>query len=74
MSKHAATHPGCHAEGTWDDFLKQHATSLWQCDFFSKRVLTMNGIRKAFVIVFLNVKTRRVIVLPGRSSLTTWGN
>jgi putative transposase len=27
-------------EGTWDEFLKQHAASLWQCDFFSQRVLT----------------------------------
>lgn len=51
-------------EGTWDDFLKQHAASLWQCDFFSKRVLTLNGVREAFVIAFLNVKTRQVIVSP----------
>jgi len=21
-------------EGTWDEFLMQHAASLWQCDFF----------------------------------------
>jgi putative transposase len=51
-------------EGSWDDFLRQHAASLWQCDFFSKRVLTLNGIREAFVIAFLNVKTRQVIVSP----------
>jgi putative transposase len=51
-------------EGTWDDFLKQHAASLWQCDFFSKRVLTLTGIREAFVIAFLNVKTRQVIIAP----------
>ena len=24
-------------EGTWDEFLKQHAASLWQCDFFSRK-------------------------------------
>jgi putative transposase len=51
-------------EGTWDDFLKQHAASLWQCDFFSKRLLTVKGIRDAFVIAFLNVKTRQVILSP----------
>jgi putative transposase len=51
-------------EGTWDEFLKQHAASLWQCDFFSKRILTMKGIRDAFVLVFLNVKTRQVILSP----------
>ena len=51
-------------EGTWDEFLKQHAASLWQCDFFSKRVLTLKGARDAFVLVFLNVKTRQVILSP----------
>src|SRR5690606_16923704 len=51
-------------EGTWDDFLKQHAASLWQCDFFSKRILTMKGIREVFVLAFLHVETRRVILSP----------
>ena len=51
-------------EGTWDEFLKQHAASLWQCDFFSKRILTLKGIREVFVIAFLNVKTRQVILSP----------
>ena len=49
-------------EGTWDEFLKQHAASLWQCDFFSKRILTLKGIREVFVLAFLNVKTRQVIL------------
>lgn len=51
-------------EGTWDEFLKQHAASLWQCDFFSKKVLTRQGLREAFVLVFLNVKTRQVVLSP----------
>ncbi|WP_425619061.1 integrase core domain-containing protein [Anatilimnocola sp. NA78] len=51
-------------EGTWDDFLKQHAASLWQCDFFSKRLLTMKGIREVFVLAFIHVETRRVILSP----------
>ncbi|QDU28987.1 Integrase core domain protein [Anatilimnocola aggregata] len=51
-------------EGTWDDFLKQHAASLWQCDFFSKRILTLRGIREVFVLAFLHVETRRVILSP----------
>jgi putative transposase len=51
-------------EGTWDDFLKQHAASLWQCDFFSKRILTVKGIRYAFVLAFLKVKTKQVILSP----------
>lgn len=63
--KDAGLDPGPRrGEGTWDEFLKQHAASLWQCDFFSKRVLTIKGIREAFVLVFLNVKTRHVIFSP----------
>jgi putative transposase len=51
-------------EGTWDDFLKRHAASLWQCDFFSRNVLTTKGIRQAFVLAFIHVKSRRVILSP----------
>jgi putative transposase len=61
--KDAGLDPGPQrGEGTWDEFLKQHAASLWQCDFFSKKVLTIKGIRDAFVIAFLNVKTRQLPV------------
>lgn len=63
--KEAGYDPGPkRGEGTWDEFLKQHAASLWQCDFFSKRILTLKGVRDAFVIAFLNVKTRQVILSP----------
>jgi putative transposase len=51
-------------EGTWDEFIKQHAASLWQCDFFSKRILTLKGNREVFVIAFLNVKARQVVLSP----------
>jgi putative transposase len=63
--KDAGLDPGPkRGEGTWDEFLQQHAASLWQCDFFSKKVLTLKGIREAFALVFLNVKTRQVILSP----------
>lgn len=51
-------------EGTWDEFLKRHAVSLWQCDFFSRRVLTWKGFRQVFVLAFLHVQSRRVILSP----------
>ncbi len=51
-------------EGTWDEFLKQHAASLWQCDFFSQKVLTLKGIRQVFAIAFIHVESRRVIISP----------
>jgi len=50
--------------GTWDEFLKMHAESLWQCDFFSCKALTFQGIRHVFMLAFLNVKTRQVILSP----------
>ena len=54
-------------EATWDEFIKRHAASLWQMDFFSRRVLTLQGLREVFVLVFLNVQSRRVIVSPATS-------
>jgi putative transposase len=51
-------------KGTWADFLKSHAKSLWQCDFFSKYVVTPEGVRQCFVLAFLHVATRRVWLSP----------
>ena len=51
-------------KGTWDEFVKIHADTLWQCDFFSKMVVTPKGIRQAFVLAFLHVQSRRVICSP----------
>jgi putative transposase len=47
---------------TWDEFLKIHAATLWQCDFFSHKVLTLRGVREFFVIAFLHVGSRKVFV------------
>jgi putative transposase len=51
-------------KGTWDELLKQHAASRWQCDFFSKRIVTTKGIREVFFLAFLTVETRRVVLSP----------
>ena len=50
--------------GTWDEFLKLHAATLWQCDFLSVRTLTTKGIRELYLLVFLHVESRRVFVSP----------
>jgi putative transposase len=44
--------------------VSRHAASLWQCDFFSQKVLTTKGIREAFLLAFLHVETRRVVLSP----------
>jgi putative transposase len=51
-------------EGTWDEFLKMHAASLWQCDFYAKKVLTLKGFRDLYLLIFLHVDSRRVYISP----------
>lgn len=51
-------------KGTWDEFIKIHSETLWQVDFFSKMIVTKRGVKHAFVLAFLNVKTRRVFCSP----------
>ena len=41
-----------------------HAATLWQCDFFSHKVLTLRGVREFFVMAFLHVGSRKVFVTP----------
>lgn len=50
--------------GTWEQFLKIHADTLWQADFFSKMMWTPKGMRQFFVLVFIHVGSRRVFVSP----------
>ena len=50
--------------GSWDELIKMHAETLWQCDFFSKRVFSRLGFPQLFALVFLNVATRRVWISP----------
>jgi putative transposase len=49
-------------KGTWSDFLRIHAETLWQVDFFSKRVWTITGPQQIFAMAFIHLATRRVFV------------
>ncbi len=49
-------------KGTWDEFLKRHAQTLWACDFFSVKVWTLGGLVDLFVLFFLHVGSRRVYI------------
>jgi putative transposase len=49
-------------ERTWNEFLRAHAKTLWACDFLMTRVITRNGLRFAFTLVFVYPKTRRAHV------------
>jgi len=50
--------------GSWDELLKRQVETLWQFDFFSKRVFSKLGLPQMFAMVFINVATRRVWVSP----------
>jgi putative transposase len=52
------------SDSTWAQFLERHAKTLWQCDFLMKRVVTWRGIRYAYVLVWINIKSRRVYTSP----------
>ncbi|QDU44573.1 Integrase core domain protein [Symmachiella dynata] len=58
---------------SWHEFLKRHAETLYQCDFFSKRVWTKFGPRQYFVLVFLHLGSRKVFVTKcTRKPTTEW--
>jgi putative transposase len=62
-------------EKTWAEFIRVHAATLWQCDFFTKSVLTWTGWRDYFVFVCLHVGSRRVFVSPATANPTAeWTN
>ncbi len=50
-------------EGTWSDFVKRHAQSLWAIDFFHSRVWTMRGLADVVVLFVLHVGSRRVHIV-----------
>jgi len=49
-------------EGTWDEFIRIHAKTLWASDFISKKVWTLGGLVDFFILFFIHVDTRKVHV------------
>ena len=50
------------AEPVWDQFLKRHASTLWSCDFFHKKILTPRGLKRYTTLVFMHIESRKIIV------------
>lgn len=60
-------------KGSWAEFVKMHAETLYQCDFFSKNIWTPTGRRQYFVLAFLHVGSRQVFVSKAcRKPDTAW--
>ncbi len=51
-------------KGSWDEFLKIHADTLWQCDFLSKPMWTAKGRVDVYLLMFLHLGSRRVWISP----------
>lgn len=47
---------------SWEAFIKRHGETLWAADFFSVKAVTARGIRDLYLLVFLCMQTREVIV------------
>ena len=47
---------------SWENFVQRHGETLWACDFFSVKTITARGICNVYLLVFLCMKTREVIV------------
>ena len=50
--------------GTWDEFLKIHAATLWQCDFATKKMWTIRGFVDLYFLVYIHLGTRRCWISP----------
>ena len=61
--------------GTWTEFIRIHADTLWQCDLLSKPIWTPRGLVNLYVLVFLHIGTRRLWLSPAnRRRYTAWVN
>lgn len=60
--------------GTWDQFLKSHAETLWACDFFTKRAVTPPRLVDLHVLAFMHLETRETLAtLSTQNPDSTWG-
>lgn len=47
---------------SWANFIARHAKTLWAVDFFSVKTVSALGFRELYVMVWLNMATREIIV------------
>ncbi len=47
---------------TWASFIKRHTDVLWASDFFTAEVWTLFGLVTCYVLFFIHLKSRRVVI------------
>ena len=48
----------------WTTFVHAHMETIVSCDLFTKRIFTLGGIRRAHVLVFIHLGSRKVFCSP----------
>jgi len=48
--------------GTWKEFLDRHLAVMWATDFFTVEALTMRGLVTYYVLFFIHLESRRVVL------------
>ncbi len=49
-------------QSTWSDFLRRHQNVLWACDFFTEEVWSRGGLVTCYVLFFIQIRTRKVVL------------
>jgi len=47
---------------TWHQFIRQHKEVLWASDFFTSEVWTMAGLTTFYVLFFIHIGSRRIVL------------
>ena len=47
---------------TWAQFIRRHKDMLWATDFFTTEVWTSTGLTTFYVLFFIHVQTRRIVL------------
>jgi len=47
---------------TWVEFIRQHKDVLWACDFFTTEIWTKLGLTTFYVLFFIQLSTRKVVL------------
>jgi len=47
---------------SWAEFIRIHKEVIWGSDFFSVEVLTFSGLVTFYVLFFINLKTKKIVI------------
>lgn len=64
LKRHGITPDPLRGEGRWDQSIKAHAQTLWACDFFSVKAWTARGLVEFYLLLFIHIGSRRMVVSP----------